>query len=195
MSGRGRAVVSVLTALAMLLVSGPGSPRLLLAAEGQTAAAVKYSQYIEVKPGELKGQVLYPDGKTPAAKVPVRVWSVDQKKFVQETTTDEKGNYTLAALKPGRYLVIFGDRVSVDLRVAKTAPPAGKPLNVIIPRGKAFFSPQELEVELLGEGEEGGGRRLLGTLLIVGAGGITAVGIVWAAGGFKGGGKKKIVSP
>ena len=111
-SGRLRGVVSVLTALAMLLVTGPGSPRLLLAAEGQTAAEAKYSSYVEVKPGALNGQVLYPDGKTPATKVPVRVWSVAQKTFVHQTTTDEKGTYKLPKLEPGPYLVIFGDTLS-----------------------------------------------------------------------------------
>ena len=192
-SRRGRMVVSVLTVLTMLLVSGPGSSRLLMAAEGETGAAVKYVRYLEVKPGELRGQVLYPDGKTPAAKVSVRVWSVEQKKFVHETVTDEKGNYTLPRLAAGRYLVVFGDRVSVDLRVVETASMVGKPLNVIIPHGQVFFSPEEMQAELAGEGEGGG--KLLRTLLIVGAAGATAVGIVALAGAGGGGGGRKVVSP
>lgn len=193
--GRVRGVVSVVVAVALLLVGGPGSPRVLLAAEGGTAAEVTYSRYLEVKPGELGGQVLYPDGRTPAAKVPVRVWSVQEKKFVYQTTTDEKGHYTVPKLAPGRYLVLFGDRVSVDLRVVETATFAGKPLNVIIPRGRVFLAPEELELELAGEEEEGR-RRLLGALLIVGAGGATAVAIVAVAGGFEHAAKKKaIVSP
>ncbi len=196
-SRRGRGALSVLTALAMLLVTGTGSPRLLLAVEGETAAEVKYSSYLEVKPGELKGQVLYPEGKTPAAKVPVRVWSVEEKKFVHQTTTDEKGNYKLPALKPGRYLVIFGDRVSVDLRVSKEIEGAVKPLNVIIPRGQVFFAPGQMEVELVGEEAEGAeGDRLLSSLLIFGGGAVTAVGILWAAGALDREVEKKvIVSP
>ena len=194
MGRRGRGVVSVLTVVALLVALGPVSPRVLLAQEGQTGATVRYSQFLSVKPGPLSGRVLYPDGKTPAAKAPVRVWSVDQKKFVHQTTTDEKGNYKFPALKPGRYLVIFGDRVSVDLRVAETAKFGGKPLNIIIPRGQVFFAPEEMQVELLGEGEGKG--KLLPTLLIVGGLGATAVGVVALSGGFGGGGGgKKIVSP
>lgn len=197
MSRRARGAVSVVTALAVLLVAGPGSPRLLLAAEGGTAATVKYSQYLQIRPGELRGQVLYPDGKTPAAKVPVRVWSVEAKKFVYQSTTDEKGRYRLPKLAPGRYLVIFGDRMSVEVRVVEGAELSGQPLNVIIPRGQAFFAPEDMTVELMGEVEEGD-RKLLRSLLILGGGTITAVGIAALAGAFKGGGgngKKVIVSP
>lgn len=194
MHRRGRGLVSVVTAVAVLLVSGPAGPRLLRAAESETVGAVRYSRYLEVKPGELKGRVLYPDGKTPAAEVPVRVWSPAEKKFIYEGKTDKQGNYTLPALKPGRYLLIFGDRVTVDLRVTKTAAFTGKPLNVFIPRGRAFFAPEEMEVELVGGGEATGGK-LLTTLLIVGGGAATAVGIVALAGGFEEEEEKVIVSP
>ncbi len=186
-------LVRLLMVLGMLLVSGPGSRGVLSAAEGESAATVKYSQYLEVKPGELKGQVLYPDGKTPAAKVPVRVWSVKEKKFVHETGTDEKGRYSLPALKEGRYLLIFGDRVSVELRVLPLATMAGRPLDVIIPRGRVFFSPEEMQVELAKEGTDGGSK-LLKTLLIAGLV-VTAVAVPLALSGGGGGGHHHVVSP
>lgn len=194
--GRVRGVVSVVLVVALVWVGGPlGGGRLW--AQGSTAE-VSYSQYLEMAPGELGGQVLYPDGKTPAVRVPVRVWSVQEKRFVYQTATDEKGTYKLPRLVPGRYLVLFGDRVSVDLRVAETAGVLAKPLNVIIPRGRVFLTPEELELEVTGVGtEEEGRRRLLGTLLIVGAGAVTAVGLVAVAGGFEHAERKKkaIVSP
>jgi len=193
--GRVRGVVSVVLVVALVWVGGPlGGGRLW--AQGSTAG-VSYSQYLEMAPGELGGQVLYPDGKTPAVRVPVRVWSVQEKRFVYQTATDEKGGYKLPRLVPGRYLVLFGDRVSVELRVAETAGVLAKPLNVIIPRGRVFLTPEELELEVTGVGaEEEGRRRLLGTLLIVGAGAVTAVGLVAVAGGFEHAEKKKvIVSP
>ena len=167
--------IRLLTVLGVLFASGPGSQGILCAAEGESAATVKYSQYLEIKPGELKGQVLYPDGKTPAATVPVRAWSLSEKKFVHQTNTDEKGQYNLPALKEGRYLLIFGDRVSVDLRVVESTDTKTRTLDVIIPRGRAFFSPEEMQVELAEEGS-GGNRRLL-TALILGGLVATAVAV------------------
>ncbi len=189
---RGRELVSVLMVVAVLVALGPVSPRALLAQEEQTGVTVRYSQFLSVKPGPLSGRVLYPDGKTPAANVPVRVWDVEKEKFIHQVKTDEKGNYSLPRLAPGRYRVTFGDRVVVDLRVADTASMVG-PLNVIIPRGKPTFTTEQLEAEVAA----GAGGKLLPTLLIVGAGGATAVGVVALAGGFSGGGGggKKIVSP
>ncbi len=181
-SGRGRGAVSVLTALALLLVAGLGSPRLLLASEEEGTPAVTYAQYLEIKPGELKGQVLYPDGKTFAAQVAVRVWSPSQKKFIYQATADKKGKYALPTLEPGHYLAIFGDRVTVDLRTVKDGTFAAKSLNVFIPHGRAFFAPREMETVLAGAeegGEEPGRDKLLSSLVISGRDGtVTAVGTV-----------------
>jgi hypothetical protein len=151
-------------------------------------ADISYSQYVHAKPGELTGTVLYADGKTPAAKVPVRLWSTEQGKFTQETSTDEKGAYKLSALAAGRYLVVFGDRVYVDLRVDDEATPAGGPLNIIIPRGAAPFgqmAPERRAAVLAGlaqpkDGESGeaGADKPLGTLIIIGGGTATAVAAV-----------------
>lgn len=186
-SGRGRGAASVLTALAMLLVAGPGSPRVLLASEEEGTPAVTYAQYLEIKPGELKGQILYPDGKTFAAQVAVRVWNPSQKKFIYQATADKKGKYALPTLEPGHYLAIFGDRVTVDLRTVKDATFAAKSLNVFIPRGRAFFAPREMETVLAGaeEGAEEPGRdKLLSSLVISGGDGtVTAVGTVSSVGG------------
>lgn len=185
--------MSLLTALAVLLAWGPGSQGLLFAADGETPAAVKYASHLEMKPGPLNGQVLYTDGKTPAAKVPVRVWSVKEKKFVYETTTDDEGNYKIPELAEGKYLAVFGDRVIVDLRVSDAALPVKKPFNVIIPEGKPLLTREELVAELSGEKE--GVPRILRTVIIIGAATVTAVGVVALAGGFKGEERRRIVSP
>ena len=47
-------------------------------------SAGMYSQIVEA---EIKGFVYYTDGKTPAAKVPVRIWDVDERDFIFETET------------------------------------------------------------------------------------------------------------
>jgi len=190
-SKRCRGAVSLMTAVVMLVVAGPGGPRVLLAQAGPAAITVRYSQSLSIKPGPLRGQVLLTDGKTPAANVPVRVWDVARKKFIHETTTDEKGNYALPHFAPGQYRVAFADRVFVDLRVSDAASTFGRPLNVIIPRGKPLVTPQELQVELAAEAPS----KLLPTLLIITAGAATAVGIVALAGGFEGAERERIVSP
>jgi len=156
----------------------------------QPAPAVAYSQFMSVKPGPLNGLVLYTDGQTPAAQVLVRVWSVEQAKFVLDITTDDKGAYQISELAPGRYFVVFGDRVYVDLRVDEKAQFAGGPLNVIIPRGEVVFAQMAPDqrfatLKTLGntkpEGEQAAIAGVpLRTLLIVGGGTATAVGTVVA---------------
>jgi hypothetical protein len=177
----------------MLVASGPVRPTILFG-EGEAPAA-PYSQSLTIKPGSLTGQVLYPDGETPAANVPIRVWSVVDKKFIYEGTTDEKGMYRIPALGPGQYVVIAGDRVRVEVVVSDAASTTGKPLNIIIPRGKAFFSTQELEAELAG-GAAPGQEKLLRSVLVFSAAAVTAVGVLWATGALGGeGGGRNVVSP
>lgn len=172
------------------------------AAEVQTAS-VQYGEFLSVKPGKLRGTVLYSDGKTPAAKVPVRVWSVEHQKLVIETNTDEDGAYELSELADGRYFAIFGDRVSVDLRVDEEAELVGGPLNVIIPRGTAVFAQMAPEqqaavLSLLGQtGVEGAAAAgtPLKTMLIVGGGAATAVGAIVVVDNVTDDDTKVIVSP
>ena len=158
----------------------------------------KSAKSVAVKPGELTGRVLYPDGVIPAADAPVRVWSVAEKRSVYETTTDSSGNYKLPALKEGRYFLVFGDRVVVDLRVDASAKLTGQPINVIIPRGKALLSREEIaeELALLSEGKRprAGGGRLLRTRLMYGGAALAAIGLGFAV-TQDGDGGRTIVSP
>ena len=195
----------LVTAVVVSLVYGsaPGVGDVVFAQEGASGMKPastnlsKFAKSVAVKPGEFTGRVLYPDGVIPAADAPVRVWSVAENRFVYETTTDRSGNYKLPALKEGRYLLVFGDRVVVDLRVDASAKLTGQPINVIMPRGKALLSREEIAEELarLGEGKgpraEGG--RLLRTRLMYGGAGLAAIGLVGFAVAQDGG--RTIVSP
>ncbi len=183
--------VAWLVAVALVFSSTPGLSGPLFAAD--KTKAIKYREFLVVSPGEIIGKVLYPDGKTPAATVPVRVWSTSKKKFVFEATTDKKGAYKLPKLATDGYFVVYGDRVSVDLRVEEKAKQTLRWLNVIIPRGKVFFAAERQAGELWGElGLERAA--LLKSLILIGAGGATAVGIIAATGNL-GEETKKIVSP
>ncbi|MHC4479558.1 MAG: hypothetical protein ACYS8K_05180 [Planctomycetota bacterium] len=176
----------VIVALCLLVPTGSGQ---LLAREKpaeQQATSVAYGDSVSVKPGALAGTVLYSDGKTPAAEVPIRLWGVEKGEFCQQTQTDETGHYELADLEPGRYYAVFADRVRVDLRVDEEAELSGGPLNVIVPRGKAVFAQMTTEQrsavlivlsETEGEPEEGDVTKMpLRTVLIVAGGSATAVG-------------------
>jgi len=185
-----RKLVAVLVASALVFSSAIGPGGTLLAAEPETQTS--YSQYLAVRPGEIAGKILYPDGKTPASKVPVRVWSVTKEKFILQTTADEKGAYRLPRLAAGRYLVVYGDRVSVDLRVDDEAKQTARTLNVIIPRGKVLAADREAG-ELWGmTGIERG--TILTSVVVFGAGAATAIGIAAATDNL-GEETKKIVSP
>ncbi len=208
----------VLTALVLLCSSalaegtGPVTER---NGPGQQVGIVRYRQFAQARPGEVTGRALFPDLKTPAAKATVRVWNVGKREFVHTGSTDDGGFYRLPALEPGRYFVIFGDRVNVDLRVVRDPEVEGGPLNVIIPRGRTVFARMEpaqrsavLSVlaatedegaEEAAEGPEDGGR-IAGLPLktvVLGVGGVgTAVAIVKRVSeGHHGDDERHIVSP
>ncbi len=189
-----RRVVKCLTlALSLVTVSGFFPPFVTpLSAEDQspaTPSASRYAAFVSVKPGALTGRIAYADGKAPAAKVPVRLWSVEQKKFLHQAATDAQGAFSLPELVAGRYLLVCADRVFVDLRVDPQATLAGG-LNVIIPRGDGTFAQMAPErqaavLALLsqnepqGQGGDNAGEGFpLRTLVIVGGGTATAVGAV-----------------
>ena len=195
--GQGRKVVAILAAFALLCSSTLGATS--TASEVGKAPEVKYSDFLLVKPGAFGGKVLYTDGKTPAAGVAVRVWSVTEGEFVHNTTTDKKGEYKLPKLEADRYLVVYGDRVRVDLRVDEKAELSPQPLNVIIPRGKLYAAPEGgiagLAPTVLGLDLGGdAGIRTLQSVLFVGGGAATAVGVVALTGNL-GDETKKVVSP
>jgi hypothetical protein len=120
---------------------------------------------LKMSPGGLTGKVLYPDGKTPVAKAPVRVWSVEEKKFICQAVTDDQGAYELPRLEPGCYVVVFGDRARVELLVADDAKRPAEPLNVLIPHGKVFFYPAQVARELAAGSAPGAPGGFVGKLL------------------------------
>ena len=178
----GAVMKSVATVMAVVLIFSATPMAIAAPPAPAKASVVKYSDFLQVKPGKLSGRVLYTDGKTPAAGVSVRVWDVSKKKFVYSTVTGPDGSYQIPQLPDGRYQVVYGDRVCVDLRVARTAPEQKVPLDVIIPRGRSAAS-AVAAAGGAGAGTAGGGT-VLKSLIIVGAGGATAVGVAAAAGAF-----------
>ncbi|MBU1693752.1 MAG: carboxypeptidase-like regulatory domain-containing protein [Verrucomicrobia bacterium] len=92
--------------------------------------------------GEVQGFVFYADGETPAAEIPVRVYDINRREFIHETTTDEFGFYSLPRLEPGRYFLTF-DWLKLEFEVlphdvALLQQPHD--VIVIIPRGLATIS-------------------------------------------------------
>jgi hypothetical protein len=94
---------------------------------------VKYGQLETVSSVELKGKVLLPNGTTPAPGMSVRVWDVEQKKFIYNTTTDKEGTYALQKLPPGRYVLVYGDHIRVNLLVVEGTEPVTRFLNIMVP--------------------------------------------------------------
>ena len=153
------ALVIVLAIGATAAVAGP------LPSAWETSKSI-----LVLKPAPLKGKVVFSDRTTPAAKVPVRVWSVEHKKLVHETTTDAAGAYTLPKLREGRYILVYADRVRVDLVVDQAKGRDALPLNIIVPRGRSFISKKMLAAELARAGGAGGSS-LKPVLMGVAAGG------------------------
>ncbi len=194
-SKRGKALVALLAICAY--VFNP-AVRLLAAPASEASTPAGYARSVEMRPGELTGKLLYSDGKTPVTKAPVRVWSVENKGLVLEVLTDEKGAYSLGKLEEGRYLIVFGDRVTVKLRVAKDAKDGVSTLDVIVPHGQVAFAQMAQQqrtvvlaaLTLVGATEEegdgeggggggtGGGGGLRGTAVIGTAGALIAVAVI-----------------
>ena len=171
-----RSVVAVV-AVAMVFSAVP-----MAGAAPDTAkdASVEYSDFLRMKPGKLSGKVFYTDGKTAAADISVKVTNKASGEVVHSSVTDKKGLYQLPELPAGEYSIVYGNRVSVELRVEANGPKHELPLNVIIPRGKAAGA------SAAGVGAAGAkaalevGATPLKSVLIVGGAAATAVGVVAA---------------
>ena len=202
--------VVVGVALAFVLTVGPARVLLAELAGGKAAGeATEHMGFVVVKTQELEGTVSYPDGRTFAREVPVRVWSIQDEDFIHETATDGKGAYKLPDLAPGRYLVCFADRVVVEVRVDEAAEPATSQLDVVIPHGKGVFAqmvPAQKAMALMAlgamgedagweaDGGGGWGSPLLRTVLFGAGGAATAVAFLAVTENL-GDEDKKIVSP
>ncbi len=101
---------------------------------------------------QIRGFVFYTDGETPASKVPVRAWDVEQRKFVAETTTDDNGFFELPELPPGEYYITF-DWTRLRIEVEENKPgnvvQQAHHVIVVIPRDVAFISIPQLSSVLL----------------------------------------------
>lgn len=95
--------------------------------------------FYKIITAEAKGFVFWADGETAAIGVPVRLWDIQKRDFIFETTTDENGAFRLPVLEPGRYFVTF-DTIRLDLEVLPRIPYAEQQphdIIVVIPRGVA----------------------------------------------------------
>ncbi len=157
---------------------------LLCGAQGLSTGAddAAQSQVVNSQFQELNGKVLYPDGKTPATNVSVKVERDLDSKIVHETATDDKGAYKLPKLPAGKYKIIYGDRVIVNYLVVAGKEPVLKFLNVLIPRGVLLMAGPKLDVVIAALA---GGA--IATAVVIGGGG--------GGGGGNGGGHSGPVSP
>jgi hypothetical protein len=90
--------------LCLCLVASPG----VRAENGEPHA--------ELLPNDIAGVVLGPDGETPIEDLPVRVWSVDRRRYLYRTKTDKDGMFDIPRMRTGRcYLLVGG--VKIDLRI------------------------------------------------------------------------------
>lgn len=121
----------------------------LLGAEIAAAAPRLFSTLAEA---QVKGFVFYADGVTPAEGVPVRVYSLSEKRVLHETVTDEFGYYELPYLAPGRYWLAFNwMKLGLEMRTngeGETQQPHD--VIVVIPRGLATVSLSQLTALLVG---------------------------------------------
>jgi hypothetical protein len=193
-----------------ILVAGPLAVTVGLTAAREKALDPQVSRTVELASSEITGKVGYPDGRSVAAQAPVRVWSVLEAAFVQQTVTGKDGTYHLPALAKGTYQLVFADRVRVELHVTDGIGLKPAVLDVVIPHGKAVFADVPIErkaavltalsapalVEPIGavpaEPAADVGLGLLPTVAI-GAGGITAVAAVANLGGSSG--RREVNSP
>jgi hypothetical protein len=70
---------------------------------------------IEFLEETIIGNVVYQDGITPVADLPVRVWSKDQKKMVFRTRTDKDGVFKLPRQQSGESFIFVG-QVKIDMK-------------------------------------------------------------------------------
>jgi len=138
-----RWVRCVLTgALLLYMVQGMSSPAQATVDSKLTDPLTRLAEVLHVKPGPLSGRILYPGGDSPAKGTLVRLWDCDSARFISVSETDRQGRYTTRTLDEGRYLAVYGDRVYVRVDVTPEAHLCS--LDVIVPRGKVYFTPRQM---------------------------------------------------
>lgn len=71
---------------------------------------------IDMLPESIRGIILYPDGKTPVADVPIRLWSVKEDRIVHRSASDANGAFEIPRMSGGECFLFIG-RLRIDLRV------------------------------------------------------------------------------
>lgn len=124
------------------------------APESGMAKLTEPAYFYRVVTAEVQGLVFFSDGQTPAVDVPVRIWDLEKREFIYETTTDQYGGFYLPKLDPGRYYITF-DSIRLELEVlpktTQLASLAQQPhdIIVIIPRGTASMPLTQLNTFLI----------------------------------------------
>lgn len=123
-----------------------GAILLLAAGRGETPIE------IELLPEDIVGVVLRPDGKTPIAELPVRVWNTEKNKTIYRTKTDKDGIFRLPALKASRNIVFVG-RVKIDMRILSARKDALMQRHdwvIVMPRGLLMSRMPEMADIIMG---------------------------------------------
>jgi len=71
---------------------------------------------IELIAENIVGNVIYQDGVTPVADLPVRIWSKDKQKMVFRTRTDKSGVFKLPRQSQGESYIFVG-QVKIDMKI------------------------------------------------------------------------------
>jgi len=75
---------------------------------------------IEMLTEPLQGIVLFSDGKTPVAELPVRLWNAKENKIIYRGNTDNNGIFRIPRLLMGGSILFVG-RLRVDLKVIENS--------------------------------------------------------------------------
>lgn len=111
----------------------------LIAAVGIAHAAPD----VAVLPADIRGVVLFPDGKTPADGLTIRVWNAETEEIVFKTKTNKQGIFDLPELEAGNHYVTAGP-VRIEMRVLEGRPgtaPQPHGFVVVIPKRAPVIQP------------------------------------------------------
>ena len=129
-----------LALVTLLLVAGP------MAVHGQAGLPV-----VDAESADVTGFILYSDGETPAKNLPIRVWDIEQEKFVYNTESDDNGMYRIPTLEKGRYTIYY-DRIRTHLNMLNTQATASAHSHnivVILPRNIAALNYVQMQATIL----------------------------------------------